>query len=116
MGEQKGLFSGLGSTLSTSKASFNARLSHYQKDKNLVLATYLDPRFKTSFLEKEYKNQPVEDAIEAWLAQEIYIINEGKCRSSGEIAHVREVTHSSDMCADKKKKSITFVSNKLKKK
>ena len=52
MGEQKGLFAGLDSTLSTWKASFNTRLSSYLMDKNFVLATYLDPRFKTSFLVK----------------------------------------------------------------
>ena len=64
MGEQQGLFAGLDSILSIWKASFNTRFSSYLKDKNLVLATYLDPRFNTSFLDKGYEYQPVEDAIE----------------------------------------------------
>ena len=61
------MFGGLGSSLSAWKASVKTRFSNYIKDKNLILATYLDPRFKITFL--EYNGLKVEEAIELWLSE-----------------------------------------------
>src|SRR5678815_4262655 len=53
---KKELFEGLGSTVSAWKNSVKNRFSIYFTDKNLVLATYLDPRFKITFLEDYCNN------------------------------------------------------------
>ena len=48
-GESKGTFNGLGSTLSACNASVKNRFQGYLTDKKLILATILDPRYKSSF-------------------------------------------------------------------
>ena len=56
--EAKGLFAGLGTTLIAWKGSVKDRFRSYFNDKNLILATYLDPRFKTTFLPDEHDDPP----------------------------------------------------------
>ena len=73
-GEEKGLFAGLGSTLSAWQASTKCRFNLYFNDKNLIVATYLDPRFKTTFLEEEYNGKKVEEILKEWMVNDIYAI------------------------------------------
>ncbi len=47
----KGIFGGLGSTIAALKNSIETRCSNYTKDKNMILATFLDPRFKNKMFE-----------------------------------------------------------------
>ncbi len=47
----KGLFVGLGSTIIALKNSIETRCSNYTEDKNMILATFLDPRFKKKMFE-----------------------------------------------------------------
>lgn len=67
----------LTSILSVWKA-LNASFSSNLEDKNLILATYLDPRFKTGFLENDYCDLPNDKAIVKWFTQDICAITEGK--------------------------------------
>ncbi|XP_076063455.1 zinc finger BED domain-containing protein 4-like [Oratosquilla oratoria] len=63
-------------------------LKHYLKDKNLILATYLDPRFKTTFLESNYQGMPNEEVIAVWIteeSQDICTVTEGNFDASPEI-------------------------------
>ena len=69
--ESNGLFSGLGSTLSSWKSSVELRLSSYINDKNLILATFLDPRFKDKFIEQEYNGKPADEALAVWLSEDL---------------------------------------------
>lgn len=48
-------FSGLGSMLTSLKASANARFSKYLSNSNIILATFLDPRYKGNlFLKRQW--------------------------------------------------------------
>ena len=69
--ESNGLFSDLGSTLSAWKSSVELRLSSYISDKNLILATFLNPRFKDKFLEQEYNGKPADEALAVWLSEDL---------------------------------------------
>src|SRR5678815_1671884 len=79
---KKELFEGLGSTVSAWKNSVKNRFSIYFTDKNLVLATYLDPRFKITFLEDDYNNIKVEDILKQWMCEDICCIKERKTVST----------------------------------
>ena len=70
MGEEKGLFDWLGSTLTAWKAFFSARFRSYLKGKNLILAPYLDPRCKTTFSESNYQGMLNGEAIAVWFTEE----------------------------------------------
>ncbi len=41
----KGIFGGLGSIIAALNDSIETRCSNYTKDKNMIIATFLDPRF-----------------------------------------------------------------------
>ena len=69
--ESSGLFSGLGSTLSAWKSSVKLRLSSYINDKNLILATFLDPQFKDKFIEQKYNGKPADEVIAVWLSEDL---------------------------------------------
>lgn len=75
IGEQKGLFSGLGTTLSAWKASFKKRYVTYLDDKNLILATYLDPRYKARFFDSEYEKMPMDEVLTRWLHEDTKTFN-----------------------------------------
>lgn len=85
-GDEIGMFAGLGSTLTAWKASVKSRFSTYFKNKNLILATYLDPRFKTTFLEDDYENQKVEEILLQWMYEDICSINIASATSTGHIS------------------------------
>lgn len=51
-------FSGLGSTLFAINSSMKRRFERYLDDYNPIIATYLDPRYKTTF----FQNEPSEDS------------------------------------------------------
>ena len=66
----KGLFAGLGSTLSAWKNSVKDRFDMCFTNKNLILARYLDPRFKT-FLEEEHFGENAEQILLKWMVNDI---------------------------------------------
>ena len=68
--ESKGLFTGLGSTFAVWKSSIKVRLASYINDRNLILATFLDPRFKDRFFENEYYSKSASEAITSWLVKD----------------------------------------------
>ena len=57
---EKGLFLRLGSTVAVCKSLIKKRFDSHFNDKNLVFATYLDPQFKTTFLEDKFNGQKFE--------------------------------------------------------
>ncbi len=99
-GEENELFGGLSSTLSAWKASVKTRFNTYFMDKNLIVVTYLDPCFKTTFHNEEYENQKTKDILLQCLCEDI-------CSISGDNKSdiTSQVTDSSDLSDDDK--SIT---------
>ncbi len=93
-GEAKGLFAGLGSTLSAWKASVRNRFGSYFSDKNLILSTYLDPRFKTTFLADEYCGKNLEETLQQWMTEDICSIVSP--------SSICQVSESSDLSSDSK--------------
>ena len=51
--EKSPLFLGLGTTLNECQKSANERFQKYLNDKNLILATFLDPRYKYKFFPRK---------------------------------------------------------------
>ena len=64
--EKSPLFLGLGTTLKECKKSANKRFEKYLNDKNLILATFLDPRYKNNFFPNEDADSYFENIIK-WL-------------------------------------------------
>nr|XP_047135321.1 zinc finger BED domain-containing protein 4-like [Hydra vulgaris] len=60
------LFFGLGTILKECKNSANERFEKYFNDKNLILATFLDPRYKNNFFPTEEADSYFENIIK-WL-------------------------------------------------
>ena len=67
--EGSNLFSGLGTTISTTKKSSNERFEKYLTDKNLILASFLDPRYKYTFFHKESFEEDLQEKIIYWIVE-----------------------------------------------
>ncbi|XP_065684388.1 zinc finger BED domain-containing protein 4 [Hydra vulgaris] len=64
--EKSPLFFGLGTILKECKNSANEKFEKYLNDKNLILATFLDPRYKNNFFPTEVADSYLENIIK-WL-------------------------------------------------
>ena len=64
--EKSPLFLGLGTTLNKCQESANERFQKYLNDKNLILATFLDPRYKDKFFPGKEADRYCENVIK-WL-------------------------------------------------
>lgn len=77
------------------------------EDKNHILATYLDPRFKTGFIENKYSGLRNDKAIAECFIQDVYSITKGKTDTSTKVSHGME-NDLSDMSEEKSDNSNSF--------
>ena len=61
--EKSPLFLGLGTTLNECQKSANERFLKYLNDKNLLLATFLGPRYKNKFFPSKEADSYCENVI-----------------------------------------------------
>lgn len=77
------------------------------EDKNLILATYLDPRFKTGFIENKYSGLCNDKVIAECFIQDIYSITKGKTDTSHKVSQGME-NDLSDMSEEKSNDNSDF--------
>ncbi len=63
-----GTFEGLGSTIAALNDSIETRCSNYTNDKNMIIATFLDPRFKSKMFDSFNEDLGTSTGIEMLLS------------------------------------------------
>ena len=69
-------------------------------DKKLILATILDPQYKSSFLETEYEGSSLHDTVISWMKQELIAIKQSEKECQQVINPVSAESSHSDLSAE----------------